>query len=314
MQMRTVIVNSVMRRLLGTTLGLLTLAGELTACGDSGSTATATSGGVVQVVASTNVWGDVAKTIGGDAVHVTSFINDASQDPHEYEASVRNQLAIKNAGIVIENGGGYDDFMTKMVASVGDSNTVLNAVDISGKKAAAGEDLNEHVWYDFPTVLKVAGAIKDKLATLDPSHANTFTKNLTTFTEQVKALEAQAASVKTAHGGEPVAITEPVPGYLLEACGLVNKTPEAFIAAIEDGNDVSVGILNDTLKLFTGHQVKALVYNEQTTGPVTQKVLDTAKSSNVPVVPVTETLPAGSTYVTWMKSQLTALSTALGQS
>ena len=295
------------------TLGLATLAGGLTACGGDGSSAPSSSGGAVHVVASTNVWGDVAKTVGGDAVQVTSFINDPSQDPHEYEASVRNQLAIKNAGIVIENGGGYDDFMTKMVSSVGDSNTVLNAVEISGKKAAAGEDLNEHVWYDFPTVLKVAGALKDKLAALDPAQANTFATNLARFTDQVKTLEAQTSSVKAEHAGEPVAITEPVPGYMLEACGLVNKTPEAFSAAIEDGNDVSVGVLNDTLKLFTAHQVKALVYNEQTTGPITQKVLDTAKNSKVPVVPVTETMPDGSTYVTWMKSQLDALSSALGQ-
>ena len=314
MLMRTVIVYAMTQRFLATTLGLATATVGLAACGSGGTSASPSSGGTVQVVASTNVWGDVAKTIGGDQVQVTSFINDPSQDPHEYEASVRNQLAIKSAGIVIENGGGYDDFMTKMVASVGDSNTVLNAVQISGKKAPAGGDLNEHVWYDFPTVLKVAGAIKDKLATLDPAHANTFATNLANFTTQVKTLEEQAVSVKSAHNGEPVAITEPVPGYLLEACGLVNKTPEAFSAAIEDGNDVSVGVLNDTLKLFTGHQVNALVYNEQTTGPITQKVLDTAKTSNVPVVPVTETLPAGSTYVSWMKSQLTALSGALDQS
>ncbi|KYH45116.1 zinc ABC transporter substrate-binding protein [Branchiibius sp. NY16-3462-2] len=297
----------------GISLGLVTATVGLAACGGGGSSAGPSSGGPVQVVASTNVWGDIARTIGGDQVQVTSFINDPSQDPHEYEASVRNQLAIKNAGIVIENGGGYDDFMDKMVTSVGDSNTVLNAVEISGKTAAAGEDLNEHVWYDFPTVLKVAGAIKDKLATLDPAHANTFATNLAGFTDQMKTLEAQAASVKAAHNGQPVAITEPVPGYLLEACGLVNKTPEAFSAAIEDGNDVSVGVLNETLKLFTAHQVKALVYNAQTTGPITQKVLDTAKSAHVPAVPVTETLPAGSTYVTWMKSQLTALSDALDQ-
>lgn len=299
------------RRFLCLAVGLVTAAGGLSACSDSASSGSPSAGDRIQVVASTNAWGDVAATIGGDRVQVTSFINSPSQDPHEYEPSVRNQLAVKNSGVVIENGGGYDDFMTKMVDSVGEPNTVLNAVEISGKTAPAGGDLNEHVWYDFPTVLKVAGAIKNKLASLDPQHANTFETNLSKFTAQIKTLQEQADAVKAKHAGAPVAITEPVPGYLLEACGLVNKTPEEFSAAIEEGNDVSVGLLNQTLKLFTGHQVDALVYNEQTTGPITQKVLDTAKDSNVPVVPVTETMPPGATYVSWMKNQLTALSDAL---
>ena len=68
-------------------------------------------------------------------------------------------------------------------------------------------------------------------------------------------------------GGTPVAITEPVPGYLIDALGLSNLTPPAFSEAIEEGEDVSVGVLDETLRLFTDDQVEALIYNEQTTGP-----------------------------------------------
>ena len=37
-----------------------------------------------QIVASTNVWGDIAKQVGGDLVEVTSLIDNANQDPHSY--------------------------------------------------------------------------------------------------------------------------------------------------------------------------------------------------------------------------------------
>ncbi|HEX7834791.1 MAG TPA: zinc ABC transporter substrate-binding protein, partial [Pseudolysinimonas sp.] len=50
------------------------------------------SDGVIRVVASTNVYGDIARTIGGADVEVTSVIDDPAQDPHEFEANARVQL------------------------------------------------------------------------------------------------------------------------------------------------------------------------------------------------------------------------------
>jgi zinc/manganese transport system substrate-binding protein len=108
-----------------------------------------------------------------------------------------------------------------------------------------------------------------------------------------------------------VAITEPVPLYLLEASGLKNATPAEFSEAIEEGGDVSPTVLQETLALFTGKKVQALVYNEQTSGPQTEKLKQAATDNGIPVVPVTETLPAGKDYIGWMAANLDALQNAL---
>ncbi|GAB3633246.1 zinc ABC transporter substrate-binding protein [Microbacterium shaanxiense] len=71
--------------------------------------------GVIQVVASTNVYGSLAAQIGGDRVDVTSIITSASQDPHSYEASARDRLTVQDADLVIENGGGYDSFVDTLI-------------------------------------------------------------------------------------------------------------------------------------------------------------------------------------------------------
>src|SRR5689334_11211106 len=71
--------------------------------------------GTLRVVASTNVYGDIAATIGGDDIKVTSLMDDPAQDPHSFEASAQNQLAVSKADVVIENGGGYDDFMQSLL-------------------------------------------------------------------------------------------------------------------------------------------------------------------------------------------------------
>ena len=301
------------------TLALAVLAAGCGSGDDSGNTdGTASPGGTgkLTVVASTNVWGDIVEQVGGDAVEVHSIITDPGQDPHSYEADATTRLQLSKAGLVVENGGGYDDFVDTMLQAGTAKPKVINAVDVSGRRAPVGGGLNEHVWYDFPTVIKVAEAVAAALAEHDANRAASFRSEAERFTGQVRQLIAEEAAIKAQHAGEGVAVTEPVPLYLLEACGLVNRTPEGFSEAIEEGSGVPVGVLNDTLALFGSKSangpVKALVYNEQTSGPETEKVLAAAKAAGVAVVPVTETVPTGQDYLGWMRANLKAVSTALG--
>ena len=278
---------------------------------DNAASASSAANAGVKVVASTNVYGDIVKQIAGDKAEVTSIISDPDQDPHSYEANTQTQLSLSKAQVVIENGGGYDDFMDKMLKSANNTSAkVLNAVEISGQKAPAGGELNEHVWYDFPSVVKVAAQLATTLSEVDSANAATYSANAATFTEKVKQLEATEAAIKAASNGAGAAITEPVPVYMLTACGLVNKTPAEFSEAIEEGSDVPAAVLQETLGLFSAKQVKLLAYNEQTSGAETEKVLAAAKANNIAVVPVTETLPAGKDYLSWMTGNVDAIRAA----
>ncbi|HEY0119637.1 MAG TPA: zinc ABC transporter substrate-binding protein [Cellulomonas sp.] len=284
-------------------VGLVGLALPLAAC--SPAPGPGQTGGLA-VVASTNVWGDVVNQVGGSLVSVTSFISSPSVDPHSYEANARNQLALKKAVLVVANGGGYDDFVDTMVASLDSPPPVLHAFTI----AATDED-NEHVWYDLQTVRDVADEVATRLSEIDPADAATFAANAKAFGAQIADLEQQVADIKQKAAGTPVAITEPLPLYLIDAAGLDNLTPPEFSAAIENETDVPPAALADTLALFSGHRVRALVYNSQTTGPQTQSVLAAAKSAGIAVVSVTETLPSGVGYVEWMQRTVTSLREAV---
>lgn len=197
----------------------------------------------VSIVASTNVYGDIAASIAGTAAEVTSFITNPAQDPHEYEASAKDRLALDNADVVLKNGGGFDPFMDALLASGDAKPVVLDAVEISGLAAderghAQAEGFNEHVWYNFGAMSKVAKTLGDELSGLDPGHARQYASNVTAFTKSVDALERAEQRLKATAGGRGAAITEPVPMYLLEAIGLVNRTPDAFSEAVEEGADV----------------------------------------------------------------------------
>jgi zinc/manganese transport system substrate-binding protein len=281
---------------------------------DSGSTGGSGAGGAgaVSVFASTNVWGDIVKQVGGDRVDVLSVISDPSADPHSFEANAQTQLALSKAALVIENGGGYDDFIDTMLSSAGSSVPVINAVQVSGRAATGGEELNEHVWYDLPTADKVAQEVAARLSTIDPAGATQFAANAAAFGDKLQAIEDEVAKVRAADQGTRVAVTEPVPLYLLEAAGLDNLTPDQFSEAVEADTDVPPAVLQQMLGLFTDKKVKALFYNEQAGGPQTDAVLTAAQDNGVAVVPVRETLPEGQDYLTWMQANVTALAGAVG--
>jgi zinc/manganese transport system substrate-binding protein len=267
--------------------------------------------GVLRVVASTNVYGDIASIVGGDAVEVTSIIDNPDQDPHEFEANGRVQLDLSRADVVIENGGGYDDFVDTMLSASGnDSAIVLNAVEISGKDANA-EGFNEHVWYDYTAMAHLGTAIADALGEVDSDGAADYAQNAARFATGVDSLRADALEASTQTSGIGVVITEPVPGYLLDALELVNLTPPEFTEAVEEDTDIPPALLQSVLNLIGDGSARLVVYNTQTGGPQTDAVLEVASDHQVPAVGVTETLPEGMSYLDWQAAVLKSITSAL---
>ena len=285
----------------------------LTGCATSSASTNDSGDDTIKVVASTNVYGSLVETIGGDHVDVTSILNDPSQDPHSFESSAKTQLAVSKADLLIENGGGYDDFMTTLSDSSKTKADTINVVKLSGLDKGGDAEFNEHVFYSYPTMVKLVADVSKRLGTLDSADKATFEKNAEALTSKLEDLESQTADLKKQYDGEKVTYTEPVPGYLFDAIGLDNVTPDDFSEAIEEGDDVPPAALNDTLKLYSSHTAKLLAYNEQTSSPETAQVKKAAEDNGVPVVGVTETLPKGKNYISWQQANIDAVQAALAK-
>ena len=277
----------------------------------SAGAASGSPAAAVDVVASTNVWGDIAKQIGGEHVAVTSIMSDPNSDPHQFEADAKTGAALSKAQFVIENGLGYDDFMDKLLAaSPNPSRMVLNAADAM---KISGQEANPHIWYDIAAVPAVASAIADQLGKIDPADAATFSANAKAFTDSLAPIDAAIGNIKAKYPGAPVGYTERVPGYLVQAAGLTLATPASFAQSIEDGNEPSPADNAAMDAALTGKSIKVLLYNGQVTSPVTDAVKQLAQRSGVPVVGMTETLPPGDKdFQDWQLRQITELTTALG--
>ncbi|MGQ0837120.1 metal ABC transporter solute-binding protein, Zn/Mn family [Actinokineospora sp.] len=292
--------------------GLAALAlGGTAACAGAPSTPAAADGKIV-VIASTNVWASVARAVGRDAVTVTAILSDPGADPHGYEAKPADATAFAGAKLTLSNGGGYDEFFTGLADTAGKDAKKIVAFDLAGKGNSGAVGVNEHVWYDLETVRKVADKVADELSAVAPDRKDTFRANATSFGGKLDELANKAAAIGAAKPDAKVIATEPVAEYLLVTAGLTDITPSEFAEAIEEETDPSAEAVAETDALVTGKQVAAVVYNEQTETSVTKALKDKATAAGVPIVGVTETLPAGVTdYLDWMTKQVDALAGAL---
>jgi len=266
--------------------------------------------GKVEIVAAENFYGNIAEQIGGDRVEVTSILSDPNVDPHEYESSVDDAKAIAESDLVIENGGGYDDWMDKLLsASPNAKRVLLRGFDLAVTKLPE----NEHVWYEADNAEAIAHAMADNLAEIDPAGAQVFTKNFQAFAKSLDAIRLEIARLKAKYAGTPVGLTETIFLYQSGPLGLKMLTPFEFQKSIAEGNDPPAEAAAAAESQVKEKKIKILIYNEQTVTPITTKLQDEAKAEGIPILPVTETMPSALNYQHWMLSQLAALDRALGK-
>lgn len=318
----------------------------LAGCAGTAAPEGTSADGKLQVVTSTNVYGDIVSAIAGDTVDVTAIISSTSQDPHEYEATAKDQLAVSKAGLLIENGGGYDSFMDALVEATGTKAPVISAVEFSHDWPGndghdhsddhsdaptddptteasdvaddhSGHDhiegFNEHVWYDPHTIEHVAEKIAEELTVLVPSESATFSQGLADFTAGISTLEGALDTLSAAHAGQKIFITEPVPLYLTTAAGLENVTPEAFSEAVEEGQDVPPATLLEATRILEAGDVRILIANSQTGGAETTQVIELAKKQGIPVLEFSEIKPQDQTYLQWMEANVALLADTLNR-
>jgi zinc/manganese transport system substrate-binding protein len=261
----------------------------------------------VKVVAAENFYGDMASQIGGANVVVTSILSSPDQDPHLFEASPDTAKALTDAKVVIVNGVDYDPWMEKLLSAhnaPGRKEIVVGA--LVGHKAGD----NPHLWYDPAYMKAAAKALGADLVAVDPAHKADYELGQAKFLGSLKPLDEKIATMRKSYAGQPVTASEPVFGYQAGLIGLKVHNEKYALAIMNNAEPTpaEVAAFENDLK---GRHVKAMLYNAQASEPAVGKLVQLAKDNNIPVVGVSETEPANSTYQDWMLGQLNALDKAL---
>ncbi len=266
--------------------------------------------GTILAVGAENTYANVISQIGGKYVSVTAIESNPNTDPHSFEASPGVAKDIAGAQLVVQNGLGYDTYMDKIESAA--PNPARKVIDVQHLLGLPDSTPNPHLWYSPATMPAVANALASDLSALQPRHGAYFRANERSFDKSLDPWRRAIASFKAAFPGIPVAVTEPVGDYLLQALGTNNLTPFGFQADIMNGVDPSPQYVTLESGLFTRHRVRAFLYNQQVTDSLTQSFLAQARASGIPVVGVYETMPTpGYDYQSWMLAEVQALRRAV---
>jgi len=278
-------------------------------CGN-GASASASGSGTINAIGAENEYANVLTQIGGRYVHVSSILNNPNTDPHTFEASPSVASEVSAATLIVQNGVGYDTFMNKIEAA--SPNASRKVIVVQNLLGLPDDTPNPHLWYSPRTMPAAAKAMAADLSALQPSHKAYFDANLARFDASLTPWLNAIAQFKARYAGTPVAVTEPVADYLLQAMGMNIRTPFVFQADIMNGVDPSPQDITLEDGFFTGHRVKVFCYNQQVVDALTTSIRMTALREGVPVVGVYETMPTpGYDYQSWMLAEIHAIEKAI---
>lgn len=279
----------------------ITLTATLALAGASVAACSSTSdgndpSGAADIVATTNVWADVASAVTGKDVE--AIISGDAVDPHHFEPSAKDLARIRDAGTVVANGGAYD----ASLYTVAEQDRIVHATPLLDAEEAHehehdhehdhGDHLPdsldelEHAWFSPEKVREVADGVAEK-AGGDAGGVDT----------RMRDAEAKLKSLPHVH----VAMTEPIAGGLIWGTELHDITPEDYLKASLNHQEPSAAAVAAFLEQLENGEVDMLFVNPQSTNSATQRLADAAREHNVPVVEIRETPPAGQNFVDYFE-------------
>jgi zinc/manganese transport system substrate-binding protein len=289
--------------------GILLAFSAATACGGDSTSVGASR--QLKVVAAENVWGSIATQLLGSHGRVQSIVGDPNANPHQYTSNANDARAFAGADIVILNGAGYDDWGRKLLEV--NPSTARKVLLVSGN-VGARTGANPHFWYDPAFVGRVANSLTQLYKIQDPADSAGFTDLRTAFDQALQPYRSKVAEIKQMYRGAPVASTESIFVYMAQALGLTLTSPPDFMQAIAEGTDPPTGAVTEFQDQVGQKKVRLLVYNVQTSTPVTTRLKALAAAGGVASVGVTETMPPDArTFQDWQIAQLQRIETVLAQ-
>ncbi|MGO2675428.1 MAG: metal ABC transporter solute-binding protein, Zn/Mn family, partial [Leuconostoc mesenteroides] len=188
----------------------------------------------ITIVASTDFYAEIAKTVVGEHGTATAIIKDANVSPEDYEPTTTVAKKVSGADIVLANGLGYDAWLNKLAKTSKNTKLIRVGEDVLNKKTG----VNPHLWNDPETMSKTANYLATELGKKDPKNRDYYKKNAKKYVASLKPVNDLITKISKKADGQTVAQTEPVFEYMLDALGYKIMDTD-FSEAIEEGNDPS---------------------------------------------------------------------------
>jgi zinc/manganese transport system substrate-binding protein len=266
---------------------------------------------MINIIAAENVYGNVAKELGGPFVNVVNILNNPAQDPHLFSINPSTAKAVRYANIIIMNGANYDPWMNSLLSTTNDTKFDKKFyVIIISKLVPSTDKKNPHLWYLPETMPIFSQQLVEQFILQDPSHRQYYEERLSQFNHDYQVITHLIKQMKDQYRGTPVIATEPLFNYMAQSIGL-KVYGEAFQLSVMNDLPPSISATREFEDYLRQHHVFLMFYNNQVVNQSTRHMISIAKEEKIPVIGMSEMMPNHITYVQWMKDQLLAVDHAL---
>lgn len=270
------------------------------ACGTSKDNKTAGGeggSGTIEVVASINQWGSIAKDLGGSHVDVTNIMTKTNVEAHDYEPTSQDVAKFGTAKVAVVNGADYDPWASKAASAT--KATLVTAAETAGIK----EGDNPHVWFSAKVRNNTADAITAAYQKADPSHKDDYAKLNKEWHAKEDQLESKIKETSAKTEGLPYAATESVAWYLADDLKMTDATPKGYAQASANESEPTPADIKDFQDTLKAGFIKMFVFNSQEANSTTDQITGAAKDANVPIVELAEQMPKQYTnLLDWMSA------------
>lgn len=142
----------------------------------------------IQVVSTNSILADLVKNVSGEWIKQTVLVG-ANGDPHTFEPTPQDNVVLKNADVIFENGLHLEPWLDSLYGSSGsqaDRYRITEGLDLIQTQG----ETDPHVWHDVENVMAMVKNIRDALMKEDPEHAGVFQKNADIYLSKLSALDA----------------------------------------------------------------------------------------------------------------------------
>ena len=296
------------------------------------------SDGKISIVTTIFPYYDFVRQLAGDKADVRLLLSPGS-DPHSYEPTPSDIVAIENCDLFIYNGGESDEWVDGVLSSIENKNVkVMKMMEYvtlrheqsmdhnhehaehedmddndEGHDHEEGEEYDEHIWTSIRNAERMSASIADELISLDSKNSDYYNEKKADYISSLDSLDKKFTEVTNNKKRDTLVFGDRFP--FLYFVSDYDLGYECAFPGCSHETEPSTAVVSHLIDFTRENNIPVVFYLELSSGKIAQiisedssaKTMQFSSCHNV----TKEDFENGATYISVMEQNLEALKEAL---
>lgn len=296
------------------------------------------SDGKISIVTTIFPYYDFVRQLAGDKADVRLLLSPGS-DPHSYEPTPSDIVAIENCDLFVYNGGESDEWVDGVLSSIENKNVkVMKMMEYvtlrheqsmdhnhehaehedmddndEGHDHEEGEEYDEHIWTSIRNAERMSASIADELISVDSKNSDYYNEKKADYISSLDSLDKKFTEVANNKKRDTLVFGDRFP--FLYFVSDYDLGYECAFPGCSHETEPSTAVVSHLIDFTRENNIPVVFYLELSSGKVAQiisedssaKTMQFSSCHNV----TKEDFENGATYISVMEQNLEALKEAL---